>query len=468
MKCLKLFFLLTFIPGFLFFASTVRAQPVQFEQHVVDSLFIDGYDVSEADIDQDGYVDIIACRKASGGEVCWYRNNGFSEFTKISIKIGFTGSRSVRAADLSNNQEIDIVCAAWLANDIIYFENTGDEVFVEHMVDNNFKGAHTVDLKDVNGDGHIDILCSGWDYYGHNGEIAWWENDGQDSISWTKHLISDRFQQSPFIYGEDMDNDTDIDVIACGEANDEVLWWENDGSGQFISENMVDSLLIGAHTVIARDVDLDGDMDILGAAWSSSKLVWYENDGNQQFEKHTLLGAAGALWLDAIDLDDDGDNDLIAAASSAASLYWYENDGNEQFTRYAVDGGFSSGFSIVPVNMDNDGDMDLLAIGRFSNKISWFENDLDDPTGMIREMTKTENGVSLFPNPCSDILNIIAGNQGEMKHISIFDQKGQLLLSFYSAERNTSVSLTSLLTGVFNVKIEYEDGNISCTRFVKQ
>ncbi len=363
----------------ILFVTLSYAQSIEFEQYIVDDAFIDGYDVSAADIDQDGHIDILACRKGGGGEACWYRNNGFSEFTRISLKQGFAGARSIRAADLNNNQEIDIVCAAWQVNDIVYFENTGDEIFVEHMVDNDFKGAHTIDLKDVNGDGNIDILCSGWDYYGHNGEIAWWENDGQDSITWTKHLISDRFQQSPFIYGEDMDNDDDIDVVACGEENDEVLWWENDGSGEFISENMVDSNFSSAHTVIARDVDTDGDMDILGAAYYSNKLVWYENDSSQQFEKHTLQGVAGALWLDAVDLDNDGDNDLIAAGMNSSYLYWYENDGNQEFTRWAIDGGFTSGFSIVPVNMDNDGDVDLLAVGRFSNKISWFENQLESP-----------------------------------------------------------------------------------------
>jgi len=456
-----------FIAAILFVTSSY-AQSIEFEQHIVDDAFIDGYDVTAADIDQDGHVDILACRKGSGGEACWYRNNGFSEFTRISIKLGFAGVRTIRAADLNNNNEIDIVCAAWQANDIIYFENTGNEIFVEHMVDNDFKGAHTVDLKDVNGDGNVDILCSGWDYYGHNGEIAWWENDGQDSITWTKHLISDRFQQSPFIYGEDMDNDGDIDVVACGEENDEVLWWENNSSGEFISENMIDSNFSSAHTVITKDVDMDGDMDLLGAAYYSSQLVWYENDGNQQFEKHTLQGVAGALWLDASDLDNDGDNDLIAAGMNSSYLYWYENDGEQYFNRYAIDGGFSSGFSIVPVNMDNDGDMDLLAIGRFSNTISWFENNLDTLTGIIQEDNNSVSEISVYPVPCSDILNIIVGHQGEQKLISIFDHTGQLLKSFSTSDKLVSTDTKDIKNGLHYISVEYRNGRISSSKFVKE
>ena len=168
------------------------AQEIQFEQHVVSNSFTNGYDVISADINQDGHPDILGCNR--GGEVAWWQNNGENTFTKISIKQGLSGARSIRTTDLNNDGKIDIVCAAWIANDIIYFQNNGDETFTEFVIDNDFAGAHTVDLKDVNGDGNIDILCSGWDYYGHNGEIAWWENDGQNPIIWTKHLISDRFQ----------------------------------------------------------------------------------------------------------------------------------------------------------------------------------------------------------------------------------------------------------------------------------
>jgi len=452
----------------LIVTNLLSAQEILFEQHIVDSTFIDGYDVSTTDLDQDGDADILACRKGNGGEVCWFKNNGSSSFTKIPIKQNFTAVRSVRAADLNNDQEIDIVCAAWQINDIVYFENIGDENFVEHIVDNNFKGAHTIDLKDVNGDGNTDILCSGWDYYGKNGEIAWWENDGQDSITWTKHLISDRFQQSPFIYGEDLDNDGDIDVVACGEENDEILWWENDGSGEFISENMIDSALNGAHTVIAKDIDLDGDMDVLAAAYNSNKLVWYENDGNQQFEKHILPNLSGALWLDAIDLDNDGDNDLIAAGMNSAYLYWYENDGNQNFTKYSIDGGFSSGFSIVPVNMDNDGDMDLLAVGRFSDKISWFENDLDTTVWIKQYNNKTEPKIFVYPNPCSEIVNIVTGNQGDQKQISIFNQKGELLHSCFSIDKITRLNMLNFKNGIYNILIKNSDGKIYSTKLILQ
>jgi len=355
------------------------SQELEFVQHIVTTDFTNGFDVIAEDLNQDGFQDIIGCAKTSVGEVSWWKNNGSNQFEKILIKEGFQGARSVRAADINNDWHMDLVSAAWQANTIIYFENDGNENFTEYIVDDNFAGAHTVDLKDVNDDGHMDVLCSGFDYYNHEGEIAWWENDGQIPIGWIKHLISDRFQQSPFIFGEDMDNDEDIDVIACGELNDEILWWENDGTGEFPNEFMVDSLFDAAHTVIARDVDSDGDMDILGAACMSSNLAWYENDGTQEFEKHALPQYGGALWLDAIDIDNDNDNDLFGAGMSESKLNWWQNNGNQVFFEKGINGSFTQGFSIVPVMMDNDNDVDFVAIGYGSHRISWFENKLEDP-----------------------------------------------------------------------------------------
>ena len=471
MNSLKQISLIRKVTVSIIFCISIQAmlsQNIQFEQHLVTDVFTDGFDVSAADIDQDGYIDILGCGKANGGEVCWWRNDGNQSFTQISLKQGFTGARSIRGADINGDQEIDIVCAAWQANDIIYFENTGDEAFNEILIDNNFMGAHTVDLKDVNGDGRLDILCSGFDYYGHEGEIAWWENGGQDSIIWIKHLISDRFQQSPFIYGEDMDNDDDIDIIACGEVNNEVLWWENDGSGQFISENIVDSNFYSAHTVIARDVDLDGDMDILGAGCMSTKLAWYENDGSQYFTKHNLSPIGGDLWLDAVDLDNDGDNDLIAAGMAASTLKWFENDGNQQFTKHDVDGGFASGFAIVAVNMDADGDVDLLAIGKSSDMISWFENNLDSITAIHNNQVDIVRGINVFPNPCSDMLNIVSGMQGEMKKISIYDSSGLEMRVLYSNDHNTRIYTGNYIKGIYYLNIEYKNGKISSAKFVKQ
>lgn len=447
--------------------SLLFSQEISFEQHLITDEFVDGYDVWPYDINSDGYIDILACGKASGGQVAYWLNDGSNNFAQTVLKQGLSGARSVRARDLNGDLLPDIVVAGWMANDIVCFMATGQNTYAEQLVDGNFKGAHTVDLKDVNTDGSLDILCSGFDYYGHNGEIAWWENNGEDSISWSKHLISDRFQQSPFVYGEDMDNDGDLDVIACGELNNEILWWENDGSGIFIAEYMVDSVFYSAHTVIARDVDLDGDMEILAAGCMNTKLAWYENDGSQNFIKHNLSPNGGDLWLDAADIDLDGDIDLVAAAMSASTLKWYENDGYQQFTRHNVDGGFASGFSVIPINMDTDGDVDLLAIGYASDKISWFENNADSTTQLYESWLKFSSDVLVYPNPCNEFINIRKEQPG-MEQISILTQTGKLVRTLHSPDKLTSIWVNNLQNGVYFLNVRSVHGRNQTFKFIKK
>lgn len=440
---------------------------IEFYQHQLTNTYTKGCDVIAIDLDQDGDMDIIAVNSSINAEISWWNNNGTNEFTKVTIRDDLYKLRSVRAEDINDDQHIDLVVAIYGENKIIYLENNGDESFTDYTVDANFVGAHTIDIKDVNNDGKLDILCSGFDFYYHNGEIAWWENDGISPIGWTKNLISDRFQQSPFVYGEDMDGDGDMDVIACGELNDEILWWENDGDENF-TEHMVDSIMNGIHTVFARDVDLDGDMDILGAACIGSQIAWYENNGSQTFIKHNLGYFAGALWLDAVDLDNDGDRDLIGAPQGANQLAWWENNGNQQFIKHNFTSTFTQSFCVVPAMMDNDNDTDLIAIGWQSNTISWFENNLDNTTGTFNERPEKNNDIFVFPNPCSNILNIISGHEGEQKQISIYNQTGQLLKSIFSSNRQTSINLTNIKSGVCYIKIEYKDGRNLYDKFIKK
>ncbi|MCI0496316.1 FG-GAP-like repeat-containing protein, partial [candidate division KSB1 bacterium] len=348
------------------FAATNFAQTYFIEHPNLP--FVGAWDIDVEDINQDGALDIAAC--GNSNKISWWKNDDNQNFTEHIIRENFAGVRSVRADDVNGDGEIDIIAAAWIANTVTWWENDGNENFTEHTIDTSFAGAHTVAVKDVNQDGAMDILCSGFDYYGGHGEIAWWKNDGNENFA--KHLVSSRFNRSPFVHSEDIDGDDDVDILACGEAKGLVLWWENDGNENF-AEHTVDSNYPMAHTVFARDLDQDGDKDILGAACLSSLFTWWENDGNQNFTKHHIDNLGGALWIDAVDLDLDGDFDLIGTGTGG--VFWYQNDGKQAFTRYKVAGNFGDGYCVRAPDLDQDGDFDLMAAGRSANKIVWWENE---------------------------------------------------------------------------------------------
>ncbi len=359
------------IPFVLHSFITVSAfSQLEFVKHSISSPNTPA-DVSTADINGDGNMDILTVSAENGGSVIWWKNNGSQGFTRNVIASGFNNPRSVRAGDIDLDGDIDVIAVAWEGDKISWWENDGTEGFSEHIVISGWVGPHTVELCDLDEDGDIDILCSQFDMSATNSEIAWWENDGTQQ--WTKHVVSNRFQQSPFVYGSDMDNDGDTDLIACGELNGEVCWWENDGEENW-TEHVIDNQFAKAHTILARDFDKDGDKDILAHACSSGLQAWYENNGDGTFKKIPMENLGGAIWMECGDFDLDGDNDIVATGMSAASLVCYVNDGKQALTRQDLPGGLISGFALSVVDLDSDNDLDVVAIGRSSNSLVWWEN----------------------------------------------------------------------------------------------
>ncbi|MGB2896562.1 MAG: VCBS repeat-containing protein, partial [Anaerolineales bacterium] len=97
-------------------------------------------------------------------------------WTEHTVDGAFNGAISVYAADVDGDGDLDILGAAYYAGDVAWWENTvGDgSAWTEHTVDPAFNGARSVFAADVNGDDDLDVLGAAADA----DEIAWWENRG--------------------------------------------------------------------------------------------------------------------------------------------------------------------------------------------------------------------------------------------------------------------------------------------------
>ncbi len=68
---------------------------------------------------------------------------------------------------------------------IAWYENNGSQTFTEHVVTTNAKSARSVYAADVDDDDDLDLMSASLD----DDKIVWYENDG--SQNFTERVVSD-------------------------------------------------------------------------------------------------------------------------------------------------------------------------------------------------------------------------------------------------------------------------------------
>ena len=330
--------------------------------------------VIAADMDGDGDLDVLSASR-NDDKIAWYENNGSETFTPHTITTA-ADPASVFAADLDGDGDLDVLSTSVYHGSIAWYENDGSENFTQHSLSfsGNLDGPRSVIAADVDGDNDLDLLTAS----ANDSQIAWIENDGSENF--TLHTITTSASWAVSVATADVDGDGDLDVLSASFEDDKVAWYENDGSENF-TPHTITTAADSVRSVFAADVDDDGDIDVLSASFGDSKIAWYENDGNENFTSHTISTAAnGAAWVIAADVEGDGDLDVLSASLNDDKVAWYENDGSENFTPHTITTAADSARSVFAADVDGDGDLDVLSASYFDDKIAWYEN-LDSDYG---------------------------------------------------------------------------------------
>ncbi len=67
-------------------------------------------------------------------------------------------------------------------------------------------------------------------------------------------------------------------MLSASYIDDKIAWYENDGTGQFSSQQVISIEADGARSVYAADLDGDGDLDVLTTEERTiDAVLWYEN-----------------------------------------------------------------------------------------------------------------------------------------------------------------------------------------------
>lgn len=314
-------------------------------------------------------------------------NNDLS-WEKHRICSDFGSASSLKTCDLNGDDNIDFLGTSWDLKQICWWHYDDDQPYNWNklLIDESFNGSAYVDVNDVDGDGDLDVIGAAW----YDGEISWWENDGQIPISWSKNIIKTGYGEAHEVYSCDFDGDGDIDIFAASAELNEITWWRNIGDSMIDWQEQKIGDCFGARSVFVDDLDSDGDNDVLGADFDRGNICWWRNDGGDPiiWSKFFISNDfSGAHHVSTFDIDDDGDVDVIGASAIGNDIIlWLNNEGNPiEWIEYIIDDNFRGALKVSVADIDDDQDYDIIGTSVNSNKISWWRNENEDFTNWTKK-----------------------------------------------------------------------------------
>lgn len=200
-------------------------------------------------------------------------------------------------------------------------------------------------------------------------------------VTFHKRVISSNTQGAGSIYSCDIDADGDLDVLAAGLQDNQIILFRNNGNSiPGWTKVIIASNVLGAHSVYADDYDNDGDLDILGAAYAGNPgVAWWENNGTT-WTRHTIgNNFVNAHEVYSCDIDNDGDIDVLAASSDLNKIaLWYNSnnsDAGSTWTEQTIITNYTLAKSVRAGDMDGDGYMDIIGASIIDNEVTWWRND---------------------------------------------------------------------------------------------
>src|SRR5690606_4527093 len=173
----------------------------------------------------------------------------------------------------------------WITNKVGWYENTDGlgNFGPENVITNEANSTNDVVTADLDNDGDTDVVSISYLNY-----IAWYENiDGIGNFSSPIIIFSTSPNFAYKLFVEDLDADGDFDIIASLFDRGEVIWLENDGTGNFVGVQVIyedEFLPIG---VIADDFNGDSKIDLAAGIHDSDQIIWFENRGPLGIEENT-------------------------------------------------------------------------------------------------------------------------------------------------------------------------------------
>ncbi|WP_421774142.1 FG-GAP-like repeat-containing protein [Gracilimonas sp.] len=291
-----------------------------------------------------------------------------------------SGVLDVKAANLDNDQDLDILTASYnenASNNVEFLENQGNLSFSspQPLGETGDARARSLTYADFDGDGVLDVAAA------YDNVLAWYQNDGSlnfssvdGSVIETFPVISNYNTQKVIAFDVNLDGDTDI--IHLHTVGDDISYYENNGTGTFVLQQLVDGNAPLAGDVKAADFDGDGDFDLVAAHTASDQVVQYVNNAGTFAAASVITSSVDAPQnIVTADLDNDGFIDVLSISQNDSKVAWYSNSsGNGTFgAQSVISSNLTDPFNATTADLNGD-DLKDVIVSTLNGYLVWYKN----------------------------------------------------------------------------------------------
>ena len=457
--------------------------------------WVPDWSAAAADIDGNGYTDLLL---GNGQRASFlFANEDGTAFTEVFEDL-YIFSQRTNLVDIDNDGDLD----AFVCHDVDgnhNYRNDGNQNMVLdfNLIETlNLAGNYASLWVDYDNDGDTDMHLTKCRQGSTPGDPertnAMYRNNGDGTYTEVAAAINlDDNEQSWATVWQDFDNDGDFDAF-CVNHSDANRFYENDGTGVFtdiIVSTGINPTDLGAWENHGADFDNDGYVDI----FSEMARELYMNNGDMTFTGYDLafdegavgdfngdgyldIGRAGDLWM-----NDGGTNNWVKFA-----LVGVESNLHGIGARITINGDWGiqirevrsgTGYShmstlIAHFGLGTSTEIESVLIEWPSGTVDLIENvDVNSQHVFIEgeNIHGTSdfalNGISLYPNPTSTMVNFSLKNI-EGTPVRIIDINGRTVLKT-TISSDSNINIEMLTNGVYFVQLKIENKDLSY-KFVKK
>ena len=359
------------------------------------------------DFNNDLQLDVMASTFDPTGQMRCFLSNGdgtFNDATEASRLVGLLGGFNMEQADYNNDGHVDIFVlrGAWCGeagrhpNSLL--RNNGDGTFsdVTFMAGQGTKSypTQTGAWADYDNDGHVDLYVGNEHYDGVHAPSQLFHNNGDGTFTDVAATAGvENVQFAKGVSWGDYDHDRFPDLYVSNMLGPNRLY-HNRGDGTFVdvAQRAGVALPKASFPTWFWDYNNDGHLDIyvatnpgtarslanvaasyLGLPFDGEAARLYRGDGTGRFRdvarQANLSRHVLPMGVNFGDLDNDGYLDFYLGTGypdyeALMPNVMYHNQGGQRFSDITFSGGFGhlqKGHGIAFADLDNDGDQDVYA-----------------------------------------------------------------------------------------------------------